>query len=157
MNLCKRIARGEAKDLFQETFTYLLELPQEKLQALHDKDELSPYIFRAITVMWFSSNSLFNRKYNTRYDNHQEIYDAVHNTEPYNHESDKIIEKYLTVINSDVSWFEGAERKDFAVFLFDEYLEEGSARKLAESLGVNYQTIVRMINHIKKRFHEHLN
>ena len=127
-------------DLLQDSYLVLLKMDEERMIKLQSEGDLERYF---MGVIYFTH--LHTKKYAVP----AEASEYLHSEDGYDDSSDKIIDRYLDVLNSGLlDNVTEAERPDFAQILLDEYLEEGSMSKLARELGVYPNMIKRILKPI---------
>ena len=127
-------------DLLQDSFEIVCRMNPEKLLRIYHQGKIDNYIMRIIYTTYLNSREILIPV---------EAINYLHSEDTYDDTSDEVINKYLDIIRSGrLLNITDTERPDFAQLLFDEYLEEGSARKLAKELGLNNSTIQRILNPI---------
>ena len=138
LNFSRKITKGcKADDLSQHVILKVLQLDKTKIRALIDRKELDYYLWRVVSMMYFSESSTFNREeYGTRDFNKRintiDLNDLTNVLQEPTDEDCITIDEVLN--KSDLNEIER--------LIIDYYLEyNGSYTTMGNRLGIDKQTV----------------
>jgi hypothetical protein len=154
---CKKIDYRNHKDLYQELFIILCELPAEKLEQMYSNGYLQYWVVRTLLNMT-SPRGNFYRKYyiindeseaDKRLEEIEEDKSELFELEKKRREVEALLQKYEEKGRDGFGWYK--------VTLLKLYSEVGSYRKMGELTGISYRTICEDINEFIKELRTNLN
>lgn len=142
------------EDLLHETILELYKVKPNKLNSIIDRNELTYYIIRIFSNLYYRKDSKFNNKYKRIYLIQRELQkNAKRNINHYLDLLNKNNIDYWEEVDKKISWIEtklhNVDWFDAQVFKIY-YLEKHSLNSMSKATNINRSTLGKSIRKVKK-------